>query len=199
MDQITKKHLNFLELFGPYGKHKREVIDSSFNTIVENLVPEIFRLGMLTIDREVPKSRKDIDRYLKMPRYEKYEKYPDEELREWIDLICRINVTDTQFQHSEKNSKPIFKKITYQLKEGVKNLLESRILLHKALIELDAFCRYFNLWQSSKDQILDTMKIYKSYEKRMPSSMLWNIKKSQEKISMQNHIIQFLLLICIYF
>ena len=126
---------------------------------------------------------KILKKYIKMPRYEKYEKYQDEELREWIDLIWQINATDAQFKHSELNSKPILKKITYQLKEGVKSLLESRILLYKTLIELYAFCRYFNFSQTTKDQMLDTLKIYKSYKKRIPSSRLWNIKKYQEKIS----------------
>ena len=65
MSQITKKHLDFQDLFGSYGKHKRDVLDTSFNTIIENLVPEIFRLRMLTIDNDIPKSRKDIEKIYK--------------------------------------------------------------------------------------------------------------------------------------
>ena len=161
IDQILKKYMEFQELFGPYGKHKRDVIDSSFNTIIENLVPEFFRLGILNLDKEIPKSRKEADKYSKMARYEKYEKFPDEDNREWIDQIWQINVTDAQFQHFEQNSKPIFKKIATQIKEGVKSLLESRSLLHRALIELDAFCRYFNPLQATKEQMLASMKIFK--------------------------------------
>ena len=48
MQQIVKEYLEFHKLFGPYGKHKKDIIDASFNTIVENIVPEIFRIAMVS-------------------------------------------------------------------------------------------------------------------------------------------------------
>ena len=182
MDQIVKEYLEFHKLFGPYGKHKKDIIDASFNTIIENIVPEIFRIAMININKEIPSSQKEVEKYLKMAKFEKHEKYPDELNRQFIDQIWKINVTDAQFRHYLINRKPAYLKVVNKLRESVKMLLNSRTLLHKALIDFDAYLQYFNPYQATKEQMMSSIKAFRSLTKRIPSSLLWGIHKSQEKI-----------------
>ena len=176
IDQILKKYMEFQELFGPYGKHKRDVIDSSFNTIIENLVPECFKTFMINLDKEVSLSGDEISKYSKMPKFEKHEKFPDKDVREWFDQMWQVHITEAQFRHLEQNSKPIFKKVINQLRESVKSLLESRLLIHCALIEFDACWRYFNSYLSNEEKISNTIKVFRHYNRNITSSQLWKIK-----------------------
>ena len=117
-----------------------------------------------------------------MAKFEKHEKYPDALTREFIDKIWIINITDAQFRHYAMNRKPAYLKVVDGLKKSAKSLLDSRTQLHKALINFDAYLQYFNPNQTTKEQMMSSIKSFRSLTKRIPSSMLWGIQKSQEKV-----------------
>ena len=73
------------EAYGPFGHEKVKILENSFDIFLENILsgPGL-KQEFYAIDKNLPKSYIENESFLKMKKFQQYEKYPDDNVREYI-------------------------------------------------------------------------------------------------------------------
>jgi hypothetical protein len=154
-EEIVKRSKEYFELFGPYGSQRISFLDSSFKAIIENIIPESYKLGMKTVTKELPIGIEELKKYLKMTKFEKLEKYPNDGQRQMLDQMTSINFKAEEWENFYVNCRPLYNDTRVSLSNFVSELLSLRTSLFKTLISFDAYSKYFSPHHIKPEQVKD--------------------------------------------
>ena len=61
---LLKEKELFENKFGPYGSERLKIINAAFSTIIDNLLPDEFRVFFKYIDKDIPKNLNEYHKYI---------------------------------------------------------------------------------------------------------------------------------------
>lgn len=94
LNECSKFQINY----GPYGPEKIKMMDFAFKSIIENMLCGMTKLTLYSLDKDIPATKVDFERYAKMKKFQRHEKYPDPLVRSFIELILEKNLSSDQYQ-----------------------------------------------------------------------------------------------------
>mmetsp|Transcript_14818 Transcript_14818/g.13025 ORF Transcript_14818/g.13025 Transcript_14818/m.13025 type:complete len:156 (+) Transcript_14818:206-673(+) len=117
------------------GKNKLEILENSFDMFLENmLMGKDFKGSFYSCDKEIPQNFAEMQSYLKMKKFQKYDKYPDEKVRDFIDVnLCILN-SEEEYKNFLTNKIPALKQTKEEMKVGINKLFEAKEIVYKALM-----------------------------------------------------------------
>ena len=143
---------------------------------MENIIPTSQINQLFYVVDKVPKSLKELKDYTLMGRYEKYEKYPDEIVREYMDSKLEAYKNEKIFLHETKNKVQVISKIKESMKSALKDLFNSRDIIYKTLMQLDL------VLVTSPEISLSQDQFFKIFEEKKFSKFKIPFKKSLETL-----------------
>ena len=124
--------------FGPFGKEKIKLLENNFDMFLENILSgSPCKIIFYAVDKEIPQTHAEFQSFLKMKKYQIYEKYPDETLREFIGAKAKCLDSKEEFNNFVKNAIPIFKNIKQEMKQGIANMIQGKNQIYQALMKYD--------------------------------------------------------------
>lgn len=79
------------ESYGPFGKEKLKLLENSFDMFLENILSGAgFKMCFYAIDKSLPPEYEDYVSFNKMKKYQQHEKYPDENIREFVRIKSMV-------------------------------------------------------------------------------------------------------------
>ena len=162
IEKVSKAISEAGKNYGPFGKEKIKLLENSFDMFLENILSgSPCKIIFYAVDKDIPQTHAEFQSFLKMKKYQTYEKYPDEALREFIGAKAKCLDTKEEFNNFLKNSIPIFKEMKQEMKQGIANMIVGKNQIYQALMKYDL---HYNqhphlFWNKLKLQgILDEMK-----------------------------------------
>ena len=126
------------EGYSALGKEKLKNLESSFEMFLDNiLVGTDFKALFYAADKPLPQTFSDCQSYLKMKKFQLYEKYPDEKLRDFLDIKLPLMSGTEEYDNFILNKIPIIQALKKDMREGVVKLFEGKELIYKALMKQD--------------------------------------------------------------
>ena len=133
------------------------------------------------MDKKIPSTYKELERYTKLKKYQKYEEYPDEIVRDFIDSLKESIKDDQTFSIGNKNLIKPAMKIKESLKVSLKSLLNSKNEIYQALIQADSI---FNMETSmNQTTFLSVLTNNQSKEFNIPLQEALGITEYEEGIN----------------
>lgn len=127
--------------FCGFGKNKLEILEESFDQFLENtLMGRDFKGAFYACDKEFPTSYSDLISYSKMKKFQKHEKYPDEKVRDFIDVSCALMSSEEEYNNFLINKLPAIRETKKGLKKGITELFEAKQTIYKALMQNEVSC-----------------------------------------------------------
>jgi len=144
--------------YGAFGEEKMKVLEKSFDGFLENIMSGAnLKLAFYVAERPMPVKYKDFERYAKLKKYQRYEEYPDEYMREYLNTRVSSSNSREEFQNYNKNKNPIILKIKKRLKGGLTKLFEARDEIYKSLMQCDMLLNLAPGFCLGKDQLLQKL------------------------------------------
>ena len=76
-NKITDSH-------GPFGSETVKILDTAFESILENMLSGGTKLQFYMLNKGTPRTTSEYENYFKLKKFEKFEKYPDPFVRNFI-------------------------------------------------------------------------------------------------------------------
>lgn len=118
-----------------------KLLDSCFQTIIENAMTENLKLILYCWDKPIPLKKSEYDRYSVMKKFEKFENYPDEHIRTFIDHNISHKLKTYHYNYLEWNIYPILKNLKNSLKDGLNSLFEAQNTIIQTRMKLEMLDR----------------------------------------------------------
>lgn len=129
---------NIQKGYSNIGDEKRKILDGSFDLFMENILCGTdFKSMFYSVDKGVPSSFAEAQSYLKMKKFQKYELYPDEKFRDFLDIKLPMAKNEEEYRHLIINKIPILTEIKEEIKEGISYLYKGKEIVYKALMKND--------------------------------------------------------------
>mmetsp|Transcript_3044 Transcript_3044/g.2527 ORF Transcript_3044/g.2527 Transcript_3044/m.2527 type:complete len:156 (-) Transcript_3044:305-772(-) len=129
----TLKELS--EGYSALGSEKLKILESSFDTFLEGiLIGNDFKTLFYAADKEIPQTFAECQSYLKLKKFQRFEKYPDEKLREFLDIKLPMFKSNNEYNNFILNKMEIMKSLKKELIQGLQKLFEGKEMVYKALM-----------------------------------------------------------------
>jgi molecular chaperone GrpE (heat shock protein) len=126
------------ESHGPFGVEKLKLLENSFDMFLENIMSGSgFKMCIYAVDKDVPSKYEDYVSFNKMTKFQQHEKYPDNNISEFIRIKSMLFNNKYDFTDFYNNTLAIFRQAKTEIKEGISILNEGRIKIYKALMKYD--------------------------------------------------------------
>lgn len=138
--------------------------------------------AIYAVDKNIPKTRAEFERYAKLKKYQQYEAYPDPDVREFIEQYLSYNLTKEQMNNVVKNQLPNLLKIKSEMKKGVQLLYSAREQIYKCLMMFACFKENFMSAGVTKQQFLGAVEGLRSFDLRIGYQKIFNIEKRESEV-----------------
>jgi hypothetical protein len=145
--------------------------------------------AIYAVDKNIPRTRSEFERYAKLKKYQQYEAYPDPDVREFIEHYLSFNLSKEQMNNVVKNQLPNLLKIKLEMKKGVQLLYSAREQIYKCLMMFACFKKNFMAAGVTKEQFLGAFEGLKSYELRIGYQKIFNIEKRESEMEIALEIL----------
>lgn len=124
--------------YGPFGEEKVRILENSFDMFLENIIsgPGV-KQEFYSIDKDMPRTFSENQSFLKMKKYQQYEKYPDEIVREYIISKAGWVETKNEFNNDLENRMLMIRFLKEDMIEGIEKLFEGKEIIYKCLRKYD--------------------------------------------------------------
>ena len=173
---------NMSEKFGPYGSEQVKILDSCFQTIIENLAKSTDKVMLYCCDKDVPTTKEEYDRYKVMKKFEKHEKYPDPIVRQYIKNHLTFNFSKPQYEHIIKNIQPEVRAVKQEIRAGLKMLSEAKEHICKQLMHYDLVKNTMLPAFITKEQILTILKSTENVDLRLTNEAVFNFEEYEIQV-----------------
>ena len=126
------------EGYSALGEEKLKVLENSFDMFLESiLIGTDFKAVFYAADKELPQTFADCQSYLKMKKFQKFEKFPDEKLRDFLNTKLPLIEGNEEYNNFILNKMPLIKALKEEMREGISKLFEGKEIVYKALMKQD--------------------------------------------------------------
>ena len=185
LDFCNKKE----ESFGPFGSEKVKILENSFNSILENMLCWGNKLFLYAVEKDLPKSKADYERYDKLKKFKRHEIYPDPLVRRFIETNIELNLSTDQFLNLYINQIPQLIEIKNEMKIGVNMLFEAKQQIYKSLMLNHVFKKKFMNPTICKAQLIHTLNDMKDFDLKVSYEQIFNVQKEDIEIERSIDII----------
>ena len=181
---ILFKEKELSEKFDPYGSERLKIINAAFSTIIDNLLPDSFRIFFKYIEKNIPKNLNEYQKYMNTKKYVKSELWNDTKFHEFINHLYSLNPSEEQLNNFFENIREPIIEVKQEMKDGVSLLLDARNSIFKSMAKLDGCKHYFSNQHSTKDQIIQSIIRTNTISSSINPFSIWNINKRQIKTAL---------------
>lgn len=179
--QNSIKILN--EKFGMYGTEKIRIIEDTFDMLLENMLSGCgMKLAFYALDKDKPTSKAEFDSYGFMKKLELHEKYPDEKLRNYIDLKRNMFKSEEEFDNYKINKIEMISEIYREVKESVISMIDAKQNLFKVLMKLDIMIKQGSCHMSDVNKILYCLNDLKNGDIKVSYKEALNLKFAYKEL-----------------
>lgn len=124
--------------YSAFGTEKVKILDSCMNMFLENVFAgSNIKQDLWILDKKYPQTAAEKDKFLKMKKFQQYETYPDEHVRDRIFQRSKIFSNKEEFLNDLKNAMPVYTTVKSLMKEGISTLLKGKDQIYSALMKYD--------------------------------------------------------------
>jgi hypothetical protein len=183
-DQDLQNSIKVLnEKFGMYGTEKVRIIEDTFDMLLENMLSGCgMKLAFYALDKDKPARKSEFDTYGFMKKLELHEKYPDEKVRNYIDLKRGCNKTEEECENYRINQIEIIKEIYKEVKESVISMIDAKQNLFKVLMKLDVIIKQGSCHISDVNKILLCLNDLKNGDVKVSYKEALNLKFANKEL-----------------
>ena len=116
------------------GRCKLKILEETFDMFLESmLMGKDFKAAFYAADKIIPQTFAELQSYKKMKKFQKHEKYPDEKVRNFIDVNILTMQSEEEYNNYLLNKMPAIRKTKEEMKEGIKTLFAGKEIIYRAL------------------------------------------------------------------
>ena len=172
------------------GKEKMKILEGSFDMFLENILCGTdFKSLFYAADKELPNTFAEAQMYLRLKKFQKYEQFPDEKFRDFLDIKLPMIKNSIDYDHFIKNKMPIIKDIKNELKEGIFKLFEGKEIIYKALMKNDTLSQPHSGCILDKNNLLNYLEEMKQSNLGMTYKEAFDIKEEEVDIEVEVNIL----------
>ncbi|CAI2365188.1 unnamed protein product [Moneuplotes crassus] len=124
--------------YGAFGEEKVKILDNCINMFLENAFSgSMIKQDLYILDKKFPTTFAEKESFMKMKKFQQFEKYPDEFVRDWVLQRELVLKKKEQFNNEILNAIPVLTDIKKGMEDGLKCLFEGRDLIYRALMKYD--------------------------------------------------------------
>lgn len=174
--------------FRGFGKNKLEILEQSFDQFLENtLMGKDFKGAFYSCDKDFPMSFTALQSYSKMKKFQKYEKYPDEKVRDFIDVSWALMPNEDAYNNFLINKLPAIRETKKALQEGITELFKAKQMIYKALMQNEVSCELMEP-KMTKDKLISYLEAMKQGNMKITYREAFEIQEEEVEVEMNYHL-----------
>ncbi|CAI2365236.1 unnamed protein product [Moneuplotes crassus] len=188
-EKLMKTIRNIQKGYSSMGDEKMKILDGSFDMFMENILCGTdFKSLFYSVDKDLPKTFAEAQAYLKMKKFQKYELYPDEKLRDFLDIKLPMIKTEEEYDHLMVNKLLIVRDIKEEIKEGIATLYKGKEIIYKALMKNDTLNGSYAWYKMDKVKILNYLEEMKHSNLKFTYKDAFDVKEEETEVEMRVNI-----------
>ena len=154
--------------YSAMGTEKMKILENSFDIFLENILwGTDFKAVFYAADKQIPETWAECQSYLKLKKFQKYELYPDENVRDFLDIKLSATMSEEGYLNLVKNKMPILKEIKDEMRNGIFQLFKGKEMIYKALMKNNALNRTYATWKMDKKAFINYLEEMKHSNLKM--------------------------------
>ncbi|CAI2366652.1 unnamed protein product [Moneuplotes crassus] len=185
-DEKLMKTIRKIQLgYSSMGAEKMKILDGSFDLFLENILCGTdFQSMFYAADKKMPSTFSEAQAYLRMKKFEKYEQYPDEKLRDFLDIKLPMISSEVEYDHMVHNKIPSILEIKNEIKDGIYYLHKGKEIIYKALMKNDTFSNTYSCFTMDKIQWLNYLEEMKHSNLKFTYKDAFDVKFEEIDVNM---------------